>query len=151
MELAAARKIIVSAHIALDFPGIGSIAVHVDGLLLVAARLAPSAGLVVVQASRRVMQIQRTKTMASKQPRKQAKSAKADTGEANKPARNRQRTPRRRVLPARSGSAAGQTSSAAGQAAVAPQGGSESIDLSKNTSPSPEPQASQSKPQPEGA
>ena len=52
MKLAAQRKIVVSAHIALDFPGIGSIAVHVDGLLLVAARLAPSAGPVVVQASR---------------------------------------------------------------------------------------------------
>jgi hypothetical protein len=31
MELATERKIIVSAHIALDFPGKGSIAVHVDG------------------------------------------------------------------------------------------------------------------------
>jgi hypothetical protein len=61
-------------------------------------RLAPSAGLVVVQASRWAMRIQRTKTMASKQPRKQTKSgAKADTGEANKPARDRQRAPRRRV------------------------------------------------------
>jgi hypothetical protein len=48
MKLAAQRKIVVSAHIALDFPDIGSIAVHVDDLLLVAARLAPSAGLVVV-------------------------------------------------------------------------------------------------------
>ena len=48
MELAAQRKIVVWAHIALDFPGKGSIAVHVDGLLLVAARPAPSAGLVVV-------------------------------------------------------------------------------------------------------
>jgi hypothetical protein len=48
MELAAQREIVVWAHIALDFPGKGSIAVHVDGLLLVAARPAPSAGLVVV-------------------------------------------------------------------------------------------------------
>jgi hypothetical protein len=49
----------------------------------VATRLAPRAGLVVVQASRWAMRIQRTKTMASKQPRKQAKSAaKAETGEA---------------------------------------------------------------------
>src|ERR1700730_4015803 len=45
-------KIVVSAHIALDFPGIGSIAVHVDGPFWVAARLAPSAGLVAVPASR---------------------------------------------------------------------------------------------------
>ena len=45
---AAQRKIVVWAHIALDFPRKGSIAVHVDGLLLVAARPAPSAGLVVV-------------------------------------------------------------------------------------------------------
>jgi hypothetical protein len=48
MELAAERKIVVSADIVLNFPAKGSIAVHVDGLLLVAARLAPSAGLVVV-------------------------------------------------------------------------------------------------------
>src|SRR6266446_3084039 len=79
----------------------------VDGPSWVAARLAPSAGLVVVQASRWAMRIQRTKTMASKQPRKHAKSAAtADTGEANKPARNRQRAPRRRVSQARSESAA---------------------------------------------
>ena len=48
MELAAQREIVVWAHIALYFPGKGSIAVHVDGLLLVAARLASSAGLAVV-------------------------------------------------------------------------------------------------------
>src|SRR5207253_10131022 len=102
--------------------------------LLVASCLAPSAGLVVVQASRWAMRIQRTKTMASKQPLKQAKSAaKADTGEANKPARNRQRAPRRRVSQARSGSTATETSSAAAQAGVAPEGASESIELSKNT------------------
>jgi hypothetical protein len=89
--------------------------------------------------------------MASKQPRKQATSlAKADTGEANKPARNRQRTPRRASL-AQSGSPATQTSLAAGQAAVARKGASESIDLSKNTTLSPEPQAAQCKPQSEGA
>jgi hypothetical protein len=38
----------LSELITLDFPRKGSIAVHVDGLLLVAARPAPSAGLVVV-------------------------------------------------------------------------------------------------------
>src|SRR5204863_6586754 len=87
----------------------------------VATRLAPRAGLVVVQASRWAMRIQRTKTMASKQPAKQTKSAaQADTGEANKPARDRQRAPRRRVSKARSGSAATETSSAAAQAGVAP-------------------------------
>src|SRR3984893_13820306 len=138
-------KIVVSAHIALDFPGIASMAGHVDGLLLVAARLAPSAGLVVVQASRRAMRIQRTKTMASKQPRKQAKSAeKPDTGEANKPSRNRQRAPRRRVSQARSKSAATQTGSSAALAAAAPRGASKSMGLSKNTTMPPEDQASQS-------
>src|SRR5437870_8066889 len=86
------------------------------------------------------VRIQRTKTMASKQTRKQATSpAKADTGEASKPARNRQRTPRRRASQARSGSAATQTSSATTQAAVA---ASEGIELSKNTTPSPGPQPS---------
>src|SRR6267143_3320006 len=118
----------------------------------VATRLAPSAGLAVVQASRRAMRIQRTKTMASKQPRKQTKSpAKADTGESNKPARNRQRAPSRRVSQARSGSAATQTSSAAVPAVVAPEGASESIELSDNTTLSPEDQASQSEPISEGA
>jgi uncharacterized protein DUF3489 len=118
----------------------------------VATRLAPRAGLVVVQASRWAMPIQRTKTMASRQPRKQTKSgAKVDTGEANKPAGNRQRAPRRRVSKARSGSAATETSSAAAQAGVAPEGASESIDLSKNTTRSPGDQSSQSKPPSEGA
>jgi len=118
----------------------------------VATRLAPRAGLVVVQASRWAMRIQRTKTMASKQPRKHAKSAPNtdDTGEANKPARNRQRAPRRRVSQARSGSAPTETSSAA-QPGVAPQGASESIDLSKNTTRSPGKHASQSHPPSEGA
>jgi len=41
MELAAQREIVVWAHIALYFPGKGSIAVHVDGLLLVAAPPGP--------------------------------------------------------------------------------------------------------------
>jgi hypothetical protein len=45
MELAAQRKIAVWVHIALDFPAKGSIAVHVDGLLLSPPRPAPSAGL----------------------------------------------------------------------------------------------------------
>ena len=85
--------------------------------------------------------------MASKQPRKQAKSAaKADTGEANKPARNRQRAPRRHVSPARSGSAATETSSAAVPTVVAPNGASESIRLSKNTALSLEDQTSQAVP-----
>jgi hypothetical protein len=98
------------------------------------------------------MRIQRTKTMASKQPRKQAKGpAKADTGEANETARNRQRAPRQRVSHAQSGSAATQTGSAAGPAAVAPEGASESIELSKNTTLPPQDQASQSEPISEGA
>jgi hypothetical protein len=93
------------------------------------------------------MRIQRTKTMASKQPRNQTKSgAKVDTGETNKPARDRQRAPRRRVSKARSGSAPTETSSAAAQAGVAPEGASESIELSKNITRSPGNQVSQSEP-----
>ena len=85
--------------------------------------------------------------MATKQPRKQAKSvAKTSTGEANKPAHNRQRTPRPRTPQARSKSAANQTSSAAGQAVMAPKGASDKIDLSTNTPPSPEHLASGSAP-----
>src|SRR6266481_2433773 len=124
----------------------------VDGPSWVAARLAPSAGLVVVQASRWAMRIQRTKTMASKQPRKQTRGGvKVDTGEANKPARDRQRAPRRRVSQARSGPVATETSSAAAQAGVAPKGASKSIDVSKNTTRSSGNQSSQSKPPSEGA
>jgi hypothetical protein len=97
------------------------------------------------------MRIQRTKTMASKQPSKQPSkqtksAAKADAGEENKPARNRQRAPRRRTPQARSKSAAIQTRLEAGQAAVAAEGASESIDLSTNTTPSLEHRAAQSKP-----
>src|SRR5438128_12623666 len=130
MELAADRKIVVWAHIALDFAGKGSIAVHVDGLLLVAAPPGPErracGGASIATGA---VRMQRTKTMASTQPRKQAMSpAKADTGEANKPARNRQRTPRRPASQAGSGSAATQTGSATTHAAVAPQVASESSD-----------------------
>jgi hypothetical protein len=98
------------------------------------------------------MRIQRTKTMASKQPRKQAKSpAKVDPGEANTPARNRQRAPRRRTPQARSKSTATQTGSAAQEAAVALEGASEGIELSKNSTLSPESQVAQSKPQSDSA
>src|SRR5439155_13661148 len=86
------------------------------------------------------VRIQRTKTMASKQTNKQATSAA-------KP----QRQPRRRISRGRSKSAATQTRSAAEQAVVAPEEAPESIDLSTNTTPSPAPQASQSKPQSQGA
>ena len=90
--------------------------------------------------------------MASKEPRKQAKSAaKADTSEANQPARNRQRAPRRRASQGSPGSAAIQTSSAAGPVAVAPEGASEGVDLLTSTTPSPEHQAAQSKSQSDGA
>jgi hypothetical protein len=90
--------------------------------------------------------------MASKQPRKQTKSGpKVDTGEANKPARDRQRAPRRRVSKARSGPVATRTIPAAVPAGVAPEGASESIELSKNTTRSPGGQSSHSKPQSEGA
>ena len=78
--------------------------------------------------------------MASKQSSKHAKNAaKVQAGEVNKLARNRQRAPRRRVSPARSGSAAV-------PAVVAPKGGSESIGLSKNTAQSREDQTPQSVP-----
>jgi hypothetical protein len=89
------------------------------------------------------MRIQRTKAMANKEPPKSA--AKADTGEANKPARNRQRTPRR-PSQARSKSAVTQNSSATTQAAAALEEASESIDLSTNTTLAPKHQASQFKP-----
>src|SRR5258708_2213036 len=98
------------------------------------------------------MRIQRTKTMASKQPRKQAKSpAKVDPGEANPPARNRQRALRRRTPQARSKSTATQTGSAAQEAAVALEGASEGIELPKNLTLSPQHQASQFEPISEGA
>jgi hypothetical protein len=98
------------------------------------------------------MRIQRTKTMASKQPRKQTQSgAKVDTGEANNPAPDRQRAPRRRVSKARLGSAVTGTSSAAVPAGVAPEGASESIDVSKNTTRSPGKHLSQSQPPSQGA
>src|ERR1700730_10713278 len=146
------QRIVVPPHFPLDFPGTASIAVHVDSPFWVATRLAPSAGLVVVQASRRAMRIQRTKTMASKQPRKQAKSpAEVDPGEANTPARNRQRALRRRTPQARSKSTATQTGSAAQEAAVALEGASEGIELSKNPTLSPQHQASQFEPISEGA
>jgi hypothetical protein len=143
-KLAGQQKIVVPPHFPLDFPGTGSIAVHVDGPSSVAARLAPSAGLVVVQASRRAMRIQRMKTMATKQPHKQAKSAdKSDIGEANQPARDHQRTPRRRAPQARSKSTATQTGEAGALAAAASRGTSKSIARSKNTTPPPGDPASQ--------
>src|SRR5438309_11962902 len=84
--------------------------------------------------------------MATQQTWKQTKrAAKVDTREANKPARDRQRAPRRRVLKARSGPAAIRTSSAA-QAGAAPEGASESIDVSKNTTRSAGNQSSECKP-----
>jgi hypothetical protein len=103
-----AAKEIVARHIALDFPRTASIAVHVDGPPWIAARLAPSAGLVVVQASQWAMRIERTRAMASKQAQN---AAKVETGEANQPTRKRET--RRRNPRARSGSAAAQTDPAA--------------------------------------
>ena len=72
--------------------------------------------------------------MATKQPRKQARSAeKPDIGEANQPARDRRRAPRRRTLQARSKATATQTGEAAALAAAASRGTSKSIGRSKNT------------------
>jgi hypothetical protein len=82
--------------------------------------------------------------MATKQPRKQAKSAeKSDIGGANQPARGHQRTPRRRTSQARSKSMATQTGEAAARAAAASRGTSKSIGRSKNTTPPPGDPASQ--------
>jgi Protein of unknown function (DUF3489) len=83
--------------------------------------------------------------MASKQTKKQTTSA------ANKPGRKPERQPREGISQRRSKSAAIQASSAAGQAAVAPQGASEGIDLSTNTTASRGHQTLQSKPQSAGA
>src|SRR5205823_11015696 len=69
---------------------------------------------------------------------------KPDVGEANQPARDRQRTPRRRTLQARSKSTATQTGEAAALAAAASRGTSKRIGLSKNTTPPPEDPGSQS-------
>jgi uncharacterized protein DUF3489 len=85
--------------------------------------------------------------MASKQTNKQATS----TAKTNNSARKPEHQPRRRISQGRSKSAATQTGSAAGRAVTAPKGASESIDLSKNTTPSPEHQAAQSKPPSSGA
>ena len=90
--------------------------------------------------------------MATKQPRRQAKSAeKSDIGEASQPARGRQRTPRRRTLQARSKSTATQTGEAAARAPAASRGTSKSIGRSKNTTPPPADPALQSDRIAEGA
>ena len=102
-------KKIVWPHIPLDFARTASIAVCVGGPLGSPPRLAPSAGLAVVQASQWAVRIQRMRAMASKQARN---VAKVDASEENKSARKREtrgRNPR-----ARSRSAAAQTDAAAG-------------------------------------
>src|SRR5258707_3697662 len=84
--------------------------------------------------------------------RKQAKShAKLDHVQEIPGSRNRQRAPRRRTPQARSKSTATQTGSAAQEAAVALEGASEGIELSKNLTLSPQHQASQFEPISEGA
>jgi hypothetical protein len=86
----------------------------------------------------------RRSTGTPREPRKQAKSAeKSDTGEANQPASDRQRTPRRRTRQARSKATATQTGEVAALAAAASRGTSKSIGRSKNTTP-PEDPVSQS-------
>ena len=84
-------------------------------------------------------------------PQASKERRKADISEANQPARNRQRAPRRPASQGSPGSAAIQTSSAAGPVAVAPEGASEGVDLLTSTTPSPEHQAAQSKSQSDGA
>jgi len=80
--------------------------------------------------------------MASKQANRQAKSP----AKTNDPARKPTRQPGRRISQGRSKSAATPASSAARPAAVAPEGASERIVLATDTPPSPELQASPSKP-----
>jgi uncharacterized protein DUF3489 len=85
--------------------------------------------------------------MATKQPRKPAKSAaKADADAANKPAHHRQRAPRPRTPQVRSKPAAPQTSSAAGPATAASNGASDRMEQSTNTPPLPERLVSRSAP-----
>ena len=85
--------------------------------------------------------------MATKQPRKPAKSAaNGDAGAANTPAHNRRRGPRPRTPQPRSKPVATQTSSAAGPAAAASMSASDRIEQSTNTPPSPEPPVSRSAP-----
>src|SRR4029077_8897825 len=71
------------------------------------------------------------------------RAKKSDIGEANQPARGRQRTPRRRTQQARSKSTANQTGEAAALAAAASRGTSKSIGRSKNTTLPSEDPASQ--------
>src|SRR6266404_3999698 len=92
------------------------------------------------------MRIQRTKTIASKQTNKQATNA----AKTDNPGRKSERPPRRRISQGRSKSAAIHASSGAAPA-MAPEGTSESIDLSKNTTLSPVSQVAQSKPQSDSA
>jgi uncharacterized protein DUF3489 len=80
--------------------------------------------------------------VASKQTNKQATSS----AKANNPARKPERQPRRRISQGRSKSVATRTSSAAAQPATAPEGASESIDLSTHTTQPPEHLTSQSEP-----
>ena len=85
--------------------------------------------------------------MASDQFHEQATSAAKMDNPVGKP----ERQPRRGISQRRSKPAAIQGSSGAGQVAVAPEGTSERIDLSTQTTPSPEHQPLQSKPIPEDA
>jgi hypothetical protein len=118
------------------------IAVHIRGPLLGPAPPGPerrACGGVSIAAG--VVRMQKAKTMASKQSNKQAMSAAQINNSIRKPEHQR----RRHLSRGRSKSTATQTSSGARRAAVAPDEASESIDLSKNTIPSPEHQAAQSK------
>jgi hypothetical protein len=148
-SLPRSEKIVVSADIELDFPAKGSIAVDVDGLLLDRRPAWPRApGLWWCKHRDRRGADPEDEQMASKQTNKQATSAAKTNNSARKPERQTQR----RISPGRSKSAATtRTSPAAGHAAMAPEGGSEGIDLSTNTTPLPEHQAAQSTPSSEGA
>jgi len=153
MELAAERKNHCLAHIALDFRGIGSIAVHVDGPSWVAAPPGPerrACGSASIATG--AMRIQRKTTMAKQQTSKQTKTAaKVDSGGANNPARKGERPSRRRSPLARSGSAtARQSDSAAVAAAALPVAIAKNSPVSAANSELPAQAAAQSGPGSEG-
>ena len=101
----AAEEIVARPQFPLDFPAREALLSMSTAPPGSPPRLASSAGLVVVQASRPARCGSRGEAMANKQTSKQAKSAaKVDTGEANKPAhKTASAQPRRRVSRARSG------------------------------------------------
>jgi hypothetical protein len=117
-------------------------------------RLAPSAGLVVVQASRQARCGPEGKmSMANQQTSKQVKTAaKVDTGETKKLARTGgERQPRRRSPRARSEAPGGRTEPAAGAARAVSDASSERSDVSSADQEPSEQAVSPSEPVSQGA